>query len=179
MADDPQLLPVDDGEITPEEDVAAAEASALAAASPEPARAEPPQPFGVTPLFDFELGRMVRAGQSPVMVSGHKALEQWCLMAIYSARYAHAVFTDEFGMEDPESVIGQAADAAETAADWGERLREALLVYDRVAAVEGYEGSFITLNGGRAFVVKFTVVTDEDERVDLGPLAVALTRENP
>lgn len=169
------ILPSDE-EVTPAADADAAAASALAASSPEAATPTPPEPFGRAPRFDFDRGRMVRSGSSPVWVTGHDALIQWCLMAFYSARYAHAVFTDEFGAEEPELVIGQAADAAEAAGDLGEDLREAWLVHDRLTSVEDFEASFVPLGGGLALVFSVTVVTDEDERIDIGPVSVALSQ---
>lgn len=169
LADFP-LVPAGE-EVTPELDLAAAAASALdaqdAAVLPDAA----PIPFGRTPLFDFETGRMVRAGGDPVWVTGLAAVEQWCLMAAHSARYAHSVFTAAFGMEEPDSPIGEVTLIAEETSDWGERLAEALLVHDRVIAVDAVE---LRAEDDALYIDGFEVVTDEEDRLAIGPLTVAL-----
>lgn len=173
--DDFSMLPADD-EISPAADVDAAEASAIAAADPILEAAEPPEPFGRTPLFDFERGRMVRAGIEPVWVSGRDAVKVWCLMALYSARYAHAVFTDAFGMDDPEGPIGLAADAREAGSDWVEHAREALLVHDRISAVE-IAARYVPADQ-TMYIDRLEVITDEDESLDFGSLSVRMGGPN-
>jgi hypothetical protein len=173
MADPLDLGP----ELTPEADLEAAEASALAGVDPL-SEAEPPEPFGRTPLFNFLEGRYVRAGGSPVFVTGHEALKQWCLMAIYTARFAHpGIFSDEFGMEEPDSVLGEAAEAQEAVSDWGERMREALLVHERIVDVQAFEATFDE-DEGVVYVNMFTVVTDEEDEVPVGGLAVPVGAED-
>lgn len=155
-----ELLPADDEGVPPAADLDAAAASAVAADAP--VVSAPPEPFGRTPLFDFEEGRYVRAGGSPVWVTGLRALEQWCLMAIHTARYAHPVFSARFGMDRPESPIG-VVDVQEEMSDWGERLRDALLVHDRIVSVENYSAFFDAPS--QVVYFSFDVVTDEEERL--------------
>lgn len=165
------LIPADDATA----DLDAAEASALEASDVLFPAEDPPEPFGRTPKFDFEAGRMVKAGGEPIWVTGLDALEQWCLMAIYSARYAHAVFTDEFGMEEPDSPLGLAEEAALVeVTDWGARMTEALLVHDRIAAVEDFSAR---IEDDVIYIDRFDVVTDEDERLRIGGLAVPVILE--
>lgn len=198
------LFPEDEG-VTPEQEVDAAAAAAVDASDPEPLVADTVEPFGRTPLFDFREGVMVRVGSrrrttllvpapevtpSPdlelgrvlgqsdpgevVWVTGLRALEQWCLMAIYSARYAHPVFSENFGMESPESGIGELVDVGEFISDYGDRLTEALLVHERIAAVENIEGSFDEEE--QTILITFEVVTDEEERLSIGPLTLEMNR---
>lgn len=177
QVDDLPLVPDDDLGSTPDEDLDAAAASALEA-WPTPAEGRQPVPFGKTPLFDFEKGRFVKRGGlegtdspgAPVFVSGVDALKQWCLMAIYSARFAHPVFTGAFGMEIPESVIGEATGIPVAIADWGARMQEALLVHDRIVSVEDYEGVWDAEEG--IITTSFTVITDQSDRLIFGPLDI-------
>lgn len=173
MADETQtfsMLPAD-AQSTPSDDLSAAVAGALAVPqSTLPVPAAVPQPLGNTWVFDFEAGQFVRAGSSPAVTSDLGALEQWCLMAIHSARYAHPVFSDEFGMEKPDAPIGEFAQG-EVLADWQQSLVEALLVHDRVSAVEDIDLSWdpstgiLTING-------MTVVTDENAGVTVSDVSV-------
>lgn len=166
-----ELLPVDDEGTTPEEDLAAAERSALEDALEgldDPADEVPPEPFGRSWAFDFERGRFRRQGEAPGEVRGLVALEQWCQVAIRTARYAHAVFTDAFGMERPASAIGQ-VDVRDEVADYGDRLRAALLVHDRITDVVDYRASYDP-EEGLLLVESFTVVTDGGEGLSFGPV---------
>lgn len=160
-----ELLPPDDEGVEPEAEVEAAAASVLEDVEGEPIAddEEPPQPFGRTWLFDFERGRFRRDGAAPAEVRGFAALEMWCLMALHSARYAHAVFSDDFGMERPEEPLGELLDD-EAAAEYAERAQEALLVHDRIAAVENFEATIDPRVGALA-VEHFEIVTDDDERL--------------
>ena len=175
--DDFPLIPDTETEITPDEDAAAAEASLLDAASPAAQPAGAPEPFGRTGLFDFERGRFVRAGGAPVWVTGLRAVEQWVLMAVHAARYAHPlIFSEEFGMEDPEAPIGEAADVDEAISDWGERLAEAVVgVHERITSVEDFEYEYDAASG--IIYVTFTVVTDEEE-LTIENLAVSAGSED-
>lgn len=153
------LIPSDETELDPDTDVALAEESLLAAADGRAAQAPALTPFGRTPMFDFDRGRFARAGDAVVWVSGLEAVAQWCLMAVHSARYAHrGVFTADFGMEEPDAVIGQAADVEEALSDWGARLSDALLVHDRIVAVEEFTAEWDPLRG--VALARFSVVTD-------------------
>lgn len=164
MADDVSDLPlIPEDSISPDDAVDAAAASRLDSGDLSLVE-DPPEPFGKTPLFDFDKGRFVLAGGSPVYVSGLHAVEQWCLMVIHSARYAHAVFSDDFGMEDPDSPLGEAADVDAAISDWGVRLEDALLVHDRITALENFTAH---AEDDVIFIDSFEVVTDEGDRLDL------------
>lgn len=168
-----ELLPVDDA-------AAVDAATALNAATvgaladpdvPAPDVEVPPEPFGRTPLFDFANGRFVRRGGEPVYVTGFEALKQWCLMAANAARYAHPIYSDEFGVEKPNAVLGVTGDEAREAGDdYMLKLRDAWLVHDRVAEVEG-RAEFDPVAGVIA-LKDLAVVTDEEVTVELPDLRV-------
>lgn len=166
------LLPAEDPQSTPDDQVAAAVAGALAApASQTPVTPDPPVPFGRSWQFDFEQGRFIREGGSPAPTSGlFGGLVQWCLMAIHSARYAHPVFSDAFGMENPDDLIGEFADG-EALADWQRHLVEALLVHERITSVENFDLDWDP-STGILTINSFDVVTDEDQRVSISDVTL-------
>lgn len=169
-----ELLPADDEELMPEADLDAAEASALDEAVPE--AEEPPEPTGYTWRFDWTRGRFFRHGSSPARVGGLDALAERCMMALNSARYAHPIFSDEFGVENPLAGIGSTGDAArEFADDWRVKVRDALLVFDDVTDVR-VEPEYDPVAG--AIILRDLVVTTnedvelpfDDIRIDLDPV---------
>lgn len=172
--DDFPLIPDPEPDLSPEDDLAAAARSLAEAADTPVLEEEPPEPFGKTPLFDFERGRLVRAGSSPVYVSGLRAVEQWCLMALHTARYAHPVVSDDFGMEEPDGLRGHVFEE-ELASDWGERLEDALLFHDRITAVEDVTVRWFPEHG--LLLAEFVAVTDEEETLAVGPLSVRIEQE--
>jgi hypothetical protein len=133
-----ELLPVEDGEQVPAEDALnAAVASALEDPGTPAAADDPVEPTGYTWDFDWEAGRFKRFGSAPARVVGLDALAQRCMMAINSARYAHPVFSDEFGVEQPQRGIGTTGrEAFEAADDWRVAIRDALLVMEDVSDVQ-------------------------------------------
>lgn len=167
---DAEFMPTDDLPVTPGDDLDAAEASALEDPLDLEADEEAPEPFGRTWLFDWEVGRFVRRGLSPVEVTGRQALQQWCLVAANTAWQGHAVFSDEFGVERPDSPLGLVgAEAITEASDWATRLREAWMVHERIVDVDGLE---VELIDDAIYVGPFVVVTDEDDQVPVGPLTI-------
>jgi hypothetical protein len=164
MADDPlddlELLPADDEGLSAEDDLAAAEASALEEEPPEGVP-DPVEPFGRTWSFDYALGRFQRDGLAPREVRGRDALAEWCYAAMQTAQLTHPIFSANFGMERPDSVIGEAADVMEETTDWAARLEDALTVHDRVTSVENFDGDYDP-DAGVVRVRQLDVLTDEE-----------------
>ncbi|HEX7088722.1 MAG TPA: DUF2634 domain-containing protein [Longimicrobiales bacterium] len=163
------FLPVDEDELSPDADLDAAEASALEDPLDAPVEGEAATPLGRTWYFDWTgTGRFRRHGLAPAETRGEGALIQWCMMAMHSAWLAHAVFSAEFGVERPDSPVGLVGrEALIEAGDWAARLREALLVHDRIAEVDGLS---VQLIEDTILVGPFAVITDEDDRVVVGPV---------
>lgn len=156
-----ELLPADDEGLAPEADLQAAVDGALD--EPQEAPDPPVEPLGRSWLWDRQTGRFVRDGFAPKEVRGRGALAQWCDAAMHTARFAHPIFDGTFGMDEPDDIIGQAADVDERASDWGERLREALLVHDRIASVENFT-AFYDQDAGVLYVQTLDVLTDEEDQ---------------
>ena len=158
------LIPGDDLD----QRVDAAVASALAEETEE---GEPEAvPFGRSWNFDFEQGRFVHEGSGAMRVYGGTALSMWCLMALHSTRFAHDVFSEAFGVENVDDLIGSAM-SGEIGSEYEARMREALLVHDRIVALEDFTVEFDPADDA-VYVSDFTVVTDEDERVSVDGTAV-------
>lgn len=136
------------------------------------------EPFGRTVAFDWENGRMKRQGVSPMWVTGHAALREWVMMVLHSAWLAHAVFTDEFGMESPEGGVGEGSlyDIEAAISDFGENLERALLVHDRIATFEDFRAEWLE-DDGIIHIINFTIVTDEEERLRFQGIDVATVTE--
>jgi hypothetical protein len=176
VTDDLELLPEDDDPTAePDDAVDLASATALDDDTDFPASDpdDSPDPLGFSFEFDFEQGRFVRRGGAPGRVYGIEALRQRCLMAVYSARFAHACFSDQFGIENPSEGIGDAGAEAElAAADWEVKLRDALLVLDHVAEVQvACEYDPVQ---GVIYVTDLVVTTEEEVELPFDPLALNL-----
>lgn len=165
------LIPASDDQQTAADDLAAAVQGALAVPDGiQPVASPAPAPMGISWQFDFDSGQMVRTGQSPTQTSDLDTLAQWCEMTIHTARFANAVFSDDFGMERPASVIGEVLDA-EAIADWQRALIEALLVHDRITTVENVALSWDGSTGVLT-VNSLDVITDEDETLNVSDVTL-------
>lgn len=165
------LIPADDPSSSPADDLAAAAQSAQAIPTPaQPVTDPAPQPFGISWRFDWEQGQFLRTGQSPAQTADFDSLAEWCEMAIHSARFAHPVFSNQFGMEEPDSVIGEIA-TGEVLADWQRSLIEALLVHDRITTVENISLDWDP-GAGTLTVQQLDVVTDEDKRLTVSDVTL-------
>lgn len=169
-----ELIPPDDTAVSPEVDLAAAAASALEdPTDPREVAEDAPEPFGVSWRFDYDVGRFVRAGTSPARVAGTDALIEWCMTALHTARFAHPIFSEDFGMEAPNDMLGDAV-GDEAEADYVSRIRDALLVHDRIVEVTDFEIEFDPASGV-LYIHTFTVVTDEEERVPFSNVTISTT----
>jgi hypothetical protein len=158
-----ELIPAADAGLTAQEELDAAVAEALA---PDytPLEGGEAIPLGKSPVFDYEARRFVRRGAAPVWVSGTRALQQWCEAVLHSARFAHAIFDDEQGVEDLESEIGV---LPAVNSDFAERVTRALMQHDRIAAVEDVQLDRDPLTGD-VTIQNLTIVLDDDDRLLLG-----------
>lgn len=160
-----ELLPADDPGSTPEQDLEAAIASAL---SPDYVSlvGEGPVPIGYTWLFDYEAGRHVMRGQAPVRATGIDNIKTWALGVTRTARWAHGVFSDAFGMEEPDAMVGLANPRPALRA-YEDALRRALLVHDRITDLVDFEADWDPASG-IVTISNFTVTLDDEARLSLG-----------
>lgn len=164
------LVPANDPSLNPDEELAAA-IDSLRAPIP-PLSADEPRPYGMTWDFDFLAGRFRRVGKAPRPLYGIEGLPMWIEAALRTARQAHHVFSAEFGMEDPESVYGNLL-THEAVADFERRMREALLVHDRITAVEDFVASYDP-STGELDIENFAVVVDDGQAQEFGGFVIPL-----
>lgn len=166
--DDFELIPVAAGEVL-DADTAldTAEASVLDDPLSTTDPLDPPIPFGRTPAFDFTTGRFVRIGDGATpWVSGRDALRQWFAAMLATGRGACPIFSDEFGIEDPDDYLGT-VDPEPELATLEDRLREGAQFHDRVEDIDDFEVEADSSTG--VITLKdLTIITDEQEAVVVG-----------
>lgn len=165
-----ELLPADDPGSSAEADVEAAVASALA---PDYASlpGSGPQPIGTTWLFDFEAGQMVRRGLAPAEARGLESVRIWVLTAMHTARWSSGLFSDAFGIEEPDDLLGD-VDPFPALRRYEDRLRGALTVHDRITDVTDFVADFDPATGVIT-IENFDVVLDDQARLSLvGPIII-------
>ena len=113
-------------------------------------------PYGKGWSFDFLAGQFRRRGTLPQEAYDLDNFIVWAEKNLRTARRTHPVY-DDFGMEYPVRLIGETVDA-EDLADYAEAVTEALLVHDRVIAVEDF--TFNQQADDEALYANFTVILD-------------------
>lgn len=163
-----ELLPANQAEII-DADTAldAAEASALddplSATNPVP----PVIPFGRTAPFDYKTGRFIRLGDGAIpWVSGKAALREWIYAALQTGRGGSPLFNEDFGFERLNSHLGK-ADPTDELATFEERLRDCVVVHDRVEDIDDYEAESDPRTGV-VTLKDLTIITDEAEALQVG-----------
>jgi hypothetical protein len=158
---DYDLIPPDPGLINPDLQLDAALAPV------EDAGPDAPIPFGKSWRFDFIAGQFIRDGSAPQATYELDSLIMWIEKTARTARYAHPIYSDQYGVEEPYGLIGQQADDALLSA-YEDGLTEALLVHDRIVAVEGFGFSQDPFD--EALYASFTVVVDAAPPLEAQPL---------
>lgn len=123
-----------------------------------------PLPYGKSWAWDFSTGRFVRFGPSPGQTNGLDTLKTWIQKAMLTAKTAHPIYSDEFGMDSPDSLVGFVSDAS-AQDEWASDVREALLQHDRINDVTDFR--FVVSDNGESLDVGFSVLTDEDDAIEI------------
>ena len=126
-----ELVPAEEADFDPDDEVVVADPDEF------PAEEDERLPFGLTWAFDPDTGQVATYGTMAVEVSGPDSVKIWALVALNSKRFAHEIFSDDFGMEVPDRLIGFQYEA-ERNADYIRDVRETLLVHDRIADVRDF-----------------------------------------
>lgn len=147
------LLPPDPGVISPD---LALDAALAPVVDLGPA---PVLPLGKGWAFDFLARQFVRPGGSPGAVYELDNLRIWIEKTLRTARYAHPIYTDAYGTEDPFRLVGRPFEGALVAA-YQESVVEALTVHDRIAAVGSFYYQQDPFDDG--LYVSFTVTLDAE-----------------
>lgn len=150
---DYDLVPPDPGLINPDLALDAALAPV------ENIENDSPVPFGRSWLFDFEVGQFVRDGTVPKTVYELDTLIMWCEKTLRTARLAHPIYSDTYGVENAETTahIGMQLDP-EMLTAMQDAMTDALLAHDRIISVENFE--FDQDPFDEIVEVSFTVMVD-------------------
>jgi Protein of unknown function (DUF2634) len=130
---------------------------------------EPPLPVGRSWAFDFERKAFERApGQTgPVEIRGDDALRQWIETTLRTARGAHPIYSDDYGIDMPADFIGGTASSFPLDV-YEDAVTEALLVHRQIASVEDFD---VLYDPEQEYVgVSFTLIkasTDDDSEESL------------
>lgn len=145
------LLPPDSGTVSPD--------LALDAALAPVVDFQPPavEPLGRGWNFDFMTGQFVRAGGSPAIAYEEDNLRVWIEKTCRTAKYAHPIYSDSYGMEDPFVLIGQPAQS-QWIGEYQQQIVDALLVHDRIQEVRDFNFQYTATDD--ALYCSFTVVLD-------------------
>lgn len=168
MSDQFELLPPDDTITVADDLEAAAQAAQIEGREGPGAEEDSKQPFGRGWAFDFSTGQFRHAGSAPAGVRGLDQLRMWIEKTLRTARLAHPMYSDNYGVDQPYEAIGQVFSPA-MAGRYAKAIEEALMVHDRISAITDME--FTGGLGSEVLEVSFTVVTDEDQ-IDVASVPV-------
>ena len=162
------LLPSEDPVITPEENLrlAATEALDNTFGVPAPTAVEDePTVIGRGWAFDFGTGQFRRHGDSPAVVDGVEQIKVWIEKTIYTARFAHAIYSDTYGTDGLNDLIGSTNSGGYGAL--ANTITAALTVHDQIEDVTGFR----FLPQGETLEVTFAVNLTTGNTVEI-PLAL-------
>ena len=119
----------------------------------EQQQTEPAPKYGKSWLFDFVKGDFVVDGSGRVVeADGHTAWAQWCVKAVLTERFAHVIYSIDYGSEIEQALKQPSRKAVE--AELERVITEALLVDPRTELVKDFAFQW----EGDAVKVSFTAV---------------------
>ena len=119
----------------------------------EQQQTEPAPKYGKSWLFDFAKGDFVVDGAGRVVqADGHTAWVQWCVKTVLTQRFAHVIYSFDYGTELEEALKQPSRKAVE--AELERVITEALLVDPRTERVTDFAFEW----DGDIVKVSFTVV---------------------
>lgn len=103
----------------------------------EQQQTEPAPKYGKSWLFDFEKGDFVVDGAGRIVeADGHTAWVQWCLKTVLTQRFAHVIYSFDYGTELEEALKQPSRKAVE--AELERAITEALLADPRTEMVRDF-----------------------------------------
>lgn len=154
MPDDFSLIPSQDG-FSVDERLTAAVTGLTSDTAEDDA-----MPLGRGWVMDFETGQLVRHGTAPARVYGLDNLQAWIEKTLRTARFAHPIYSEDYGVEEPWEDYGRTV-TQEVTSRLQEKWTTALTVHDRIADVTDWR-----FNHDPAMHVlqcSFTVLVDDEE----------------
>lgn len=158
------LLPIDGEPLTPEEQIDLLD-ERLDQADTVVVAEDAPPPIGKSWAFDFTSGFVPAPAGGPLEEQGLAAIRTLVEKAIRTARGAHPIYSDDYGIDFPYEVIGKQANAPEIVLLRQAIEEAALSAHPRVNAVTNYAA--VVEPEEEALFVSFDVVLDSGESVSL------------
>lgn len=134
---------------------------------------EPPlPPFGKSWEFDFSTGKFIKVpNRGPLRTQGIQTLRGWIEKCLFTAREAHPIYSEDYGMDDPFEWTGQQF-TDELVGELERKVTEALTQHPRILDVKDFLADFDPTD--EEMFVRFRCVIDGDEDVIIDDLAVPL-----
>lgn len=123
---------------------------------------EDPPPLGRSWAYDFDSRQFVAApgAHGPLAIRGLSTLEQWVTKALQTARGAHPIYSDAYGIDLPADFFSGPVVAFPDDL-FLDRVRTALLRHPRIVDVDSF--AFTHLPTEEYVAVSFTVHTGQGE----------------
>lgn len=103
----------------------------------EQQQTEPAPKYGKSWLFDFEKGDFVVDGAGRIVIAeGYTAWVQWCVKTVLTQRFAHVIYSFDYGTELEEALKQPSRKAVE--AELERAITEALLADPRTEMVRDF-----------------------------------------
>jgi len=103
----------------------------------EQQQTEPAPKYGKSWLFDFAKGDFVLDGAGRIVIAdGYTAWMQWCVKTILTQRFAHVIYSFDYGTELEEALKQPSRKAVE--AEMERAITEALLADPRTEMVKDF-----------------------------------------
>jgi hypothetical protein len=170
----PTFTPTTDEPLSPAEQLARIEQSLETFPSEVDLVVAPavPAPIGRSWSFDWQLRRFDRgASRGPLTTRGQESLKEWIAKCLQTARGAHPVHPEGYGLDGGlEGIVG--APVGTVIADFEQKVEDALLFHPRISAVEDFAYEWDADDDFLA--VTLTVVLDGDTPVAVDNLQLAL-----
>lgn len=136
-----QLLPEDDEPLSEDEEVAALDESIEDVPDEDDLVITVPalDPVGRSWAFDFQRRRFLigPGGHGPVATYGDATLKVWIEKCLNTDRGAHAIYSDDYGVDDLNDGFGGPTSQFPTG-DYEQRIRDALTFHPRIVDVSGF-----------------------------------------
>lgn len=171
MADQPNYLPLNDDPISPEEAAAGLETFDVRDPDELVVDQPPPPPVGRSWGLDFIEGKFfIRPGHGPIETQGDDTLAFWIEKTLRTARGAHPIYPNEYGMVSPFNMIGHTLTSADYA-DLESRIFDALTFHDRITDVVDFAAEQDPADD--ALVLDFRVVKDDGTELTITNLLLS------
>jgi len=116
-------------------------------------------------LFDFGQFRFVTdrsRARAPARVTGIPQLQNWVEKAIYTSRGSLPIYSDDYGLEEPDLIIGSPFTSA-AAASLRRRVEECVTFHPKIIGIDDFAA--VPVEDGEAVDVSFRLQLDNDDVV--------------